>query len=522
MTSISEDLKGVTLLGKYELERPLGEGGMGTVWLGKHKLMGRQVAIKLLDDALLNHSEVVQRFGREARAASAIQHPGIVEVLDLDQTPEGRPFLVMEFLQGEPLSSRIEKRGRLSPEEAAMFMGQLLEALDAAHAHGVVHRDLKPDNIFLVPRGRGGESVKILDFGISHKSDERVSKLTVQGTVLGTPHYMAPEQARGDAAVDGRTDIYAAGVVFYECVVGTVPFDAPNYNALLHMILTDEPESPSDRGVAILPRLERVIMRAMSKRREDRPQTAGGMLAEIKAAFTPSDDDDDGAAPGPASDTLSDALKPSNPAAVPNLDLDLPTDMPSDLAMDLPSNQAAAAPQAAARSSGEQELTLDPEFGEVGASVDRARPEQLEVPEAPPQGRVIPWQLKAAGIGVVGIATLVMVMLGIKYMLNTTPPPQPDREAEEEVVQEARPAALSTVEVALRGVPDRASVKLDGFPPANLPFRVRAGSHHVVEVDLDGYEPWRIEFDAPTNQERMALDVSLRPVIGGGSAVGVE
>ncbi|MCA9581692.1 MAG: serine/threonine protein kinase, partial [Myxococcales bacterium] len=230
---LSMDLTGQTLLDKYVIAKQLGAGGMGTVWLGRHRGTGRNVAIKVLDDAMLKHPDVVQRFGREARAASAIQHPGIVEVLDLDQTPDGHPFLVMEFLEGEPLSSRIEKKGRLSENETIEIMRQLLEALDAAHAHGVVHRDLKPDNIFLVPRGGTGETVKILDFGISHKADEVVTKLTVQGTVLGTPHYMAPEQAMGKADVDGRADVYAAGIVFYECMVGDVPFDADNYNALL-------------------------------------------------------------------------------------------------------------------------------------------------------------------------------------------------------------------------------------------------------------------------------------------------
>src|SRR5690606_34531500 len=126
----------------------------------------------------------------------------------------GHPFLVMELLDGEPLSARIERKGRLAAVDTFEIMRQLLEALDAAHAHGVVHRDLKPDNIFLVPRAGGGDAVKILDFGISQKADERVSKLTVQGTVLGTPHYMAPEQAMGRDDVDARADIYSCGILF--------------------------------------------------------------------------------------------------------------------------------------------------------------------------------------------------------------------------------------------------------------------------------------------------------------------
>ncbi|HBQ10442.1 MAG TPA: serine/threonine protein kinase, partial [Myxococcales bacterium] len=160
------DLTGQTLLGKYEVESLLGVGGMGAVWRARHALTGRKLAIKVLDEAYLKNDQVTRRFGREARVASSIQHPGIVEVLDLDQTAEGVPFLVMEFLEGETLASRIERRGRLQQEEIVRLGRMLLDALDAAHTHGVVHRDLKPENIYVVPAGRRGELVKILDFGI--------------------------------------------------------------------------------------------------------------------------------------------------------------------------------------------------------------------------------------------------------------------------------------------------------------------------------------------------------------------
>ena len=230
---------------------------MGSVWKGSHAITGRRVAIKVLDDRFLSNVNVVQRFGREARAASSIQHEGITEVLDLDQTEDGIPFLVMEFLQGETLSDRIEKRVRLPQAEVVRFAELLLDALEAAHEHGVVHRDLKPDNIFLVPAGRRGEIVKILDFGISHKDDEAASKLTVTGSVLGTPHYMSPEQAMGEADLDRRVDVYATAVVLYECLVGEVPFDAPNYNKLLRTILDEEPVPPSRPWEYIACRLRR-------------------------------------------------------------------------------------------------------------------------------------------------------------------------------------------------------------------------------------------------------------------------
>lgn len=278
------DLTGHTLLGKYEIEGLLGQGGMGAVWRARHALTGRKLAIKTLDESYLDNKAVVQRFGREARAASACQHPGIVEVLDLDQTEDGVPFLVMEFLEGETLARRIERRGRLEEAEIVHLGTMLLEALEAAHSHGVVHRDLKPDNIHVVPAGRRGEIVKILDFGISHKRDEAGAKLTMTGSVLGTPHYMSPEQAMGEAEIDQRADLYAAGVVLYECAVGDVPFDAPNYNKLLRTILDQQAVPPRRRGAQISEQVERLIAWAMEKERDRRVPSAREMIEWLKRA----------------------------------------------------------------------------------------------------------------------------------------------------------------------------------------------------------------------------------------------
>ena len=254
----------------------LGQGGMGSVWRGTHSITGRKIAVKILDEKFLSNANVVQRFGREARAASSIAHEGIVEVLDLDQTEEGIPFLVMEFLEGESLAHRIDYGARMTEDQVLSLGAQLLDALHAAHESGVVHRDLKPDNIYVIPGARG-ERIKILDFGISWKDDEQDAKLTVTGSVLGTPHYMSPEQAMGDTDTDRRVDIYAAGVVLYECVVGSVPFEGANYNKLLRVILDNDPTPPSKRGAKISPPVEAVILKALSKRKEDRPGTAAEM-----------------------------------------------------------------------------------------------------------------------------------------------------------------------------------------------------------------------------------------------------
>jgi len=252
----------------------LGKGGMGEVWEGEHQLTGRLVAVKVLSDAYLSNKKVVARFGREARAASAVHHDGIVEILDQDCTDDGVPFLVMEFLEGESVGQRIKRKKKLSESESLAIMSPLLEALDAAHQAGVIHRDLKPDNVFILPGVRGDERIKILDFGISQKADEIEHRLTQEGSVLGTPHYMSPEQARGEANVDVRVDVYAAAVRMYESVVGEVPFDASNYNALLQIIISRPPLPPRARGADISPALEQVLMAALSKRREERPPNA--------------------------------------------------------------------------------------------------------------------------------------------------------------------------------------------------------------------------------------------------------
>jgi serine/threonine-protein kinase len=270
-----EERTGTTLLGKYELNGLLGRGGMGSVYRGIHLRTGRKIAVKILDERYLANASIVQRFGREARAASAIEHPGIVEVLDLDVLPEGAPFLVMELLDGETLASLIKRKVRLSQEEALEVFEQLLEALEAAHERGIVHRDLKPDNIFLLPPSHSGRRVvKILDFGISQKADEVRSHLTQTGSVLGTPHYMSPEQALGEVALDARADVYAAAVVLYECVVGDVPFDAGNYNALLQSILRATPQRPRERGALISPTFEEALLAGMRRDREKRPASA--------------------------------------------------------------------------------------------------------------------------------------------------------------------------------------------------------------------------------------------------------
>jgi len=237
------------LSGKYRLERELGRGGMGSVWQAEHLTLRSPVAIKLIDAEIATNPEALSRFLREAQAAASLRSPHVVQILD-HGVDEGVPFIVMELLEGESLAARIERVRRLSPADTARIMTQVGRAMTRAHDAGVVHRDLKPDNIFLV-RNDEEEIAKVLDFGIAKSNAHglaSVSSATRTGSVLGTPYYMSPEQAEGAKGVDHRTDIWAMGVIACECLIGTRPFDAETLGALLLAICAREMPIPSRRG----------------------------------------------------------------------------------------------------------------------------------------------------------------------------------------------------------------------------------------------------------------------------------
>jgi serine/threonine protein kinase len=261
--------------GKYRIVRLLGEGGMGAVYEGENTRIRRRVAIKVLHSAVAEKTDVVQRFEREAQAAGRIGSEHIVEVLDLGSLPSGERYMVMEFLDGEDLTSRIKKRKRIRPQEAIPLMHQVLEGLSAAHDAGIVHRDLKPDNIYILNSRAGrADFVKILDFGVSKFStiDPDMAQ-TRAGSVMGTPYYMAPEQAKG-GEIDARTDLYALGVVLYQMTTGRVPFNAGSFNELLFKIALETPE-PVERLVPdISPPFAAIIRRAMAREAELRFQSA--------------------------------------------------------------------------------------------------------------------------------------------------------------------------------------------------------------------------------------------------------
>jgi tRNA A-37 threonylcarbamoyl transferase component Bud32 len=274
-----DELVGRTV-GSFRLIRQLGRGGMGTVYLGEHTVIGSRVAIKLLHPHLSLDEQMVNRFRAEARATNLVGHENIVSIFDLGSLPDGRHYMVMEYLEGKPLSSEMLP---LAPARAVELLVQMCSALDAAHRVGVIHRDLKPDNVFLVQR-RGGEAVKILDFGIAKLlAGDGSSSGTMVGSILGTPEFMSPEQASG-GVVDARSDLYALGVIAYQLLTGAPPFTGGWAKVLLaHQ--TASP-IPPDRKRAELPAaLSQVVLRAIEKEPKARFASAGEMAEALRGAI---------------------------------------------------------------------------------------------------------------------------------------------------------------------------------------------------------------------------------------------
>ncbi len=281
---------GEVLENKYRIVRQIGEGGMGAVYEAEAIRLRRRVAIKVLHGESSNMQELAARFELEAQAAGRIGSRHIVDVLDLGQLPSGANFMVMEYLDGESLRARIERAGPLPARTICAIADQLLEGLGAAHAAGIIHRDLKPDNVFLSKQPDGTDFVKLLDFGISKfntrvagepASDAPSLTLTSTGTFLGTPYYLAPEQANGSAQVDQRTDLYAVGVIFYECLTGALPYSASSFNELLFRIVLEPPVPIQERVPSVDRTFAALVEQAMSKKPSERFQSA----AEMQQAF---------------------------------------------------------------------------------------------------------------------------------------------------------------------------------------------------------------------------------------------
>jgi serine/threonine protein kinase len=282
----SDPLVGQTLASKYRIEELINEGGMGAVYRGTHTLMDKTVAVKVLHPALAADDKIVARFSREARAASRISHPHALNVTDFGESENGIVFLVMEYLRGQTLKEVIRTEGPMSLTRAVGIIRQVSGALDAAHAQGVVHRDLKSDNIMLEDVG-DGDWAKVLDFGIAKIQEDVGSTdpaLTAANMIIGTPQYMSPEQCSQASEIDARSDIYSLGVILYEMLVGHVPFTGDSPTAIMMKHLQDPPPSILEERADLPAAVGRVIARAMAKRPEERYQSAGELSETLALA----------------------------------------------------------------------------------------------------------------------------------------------------------------------------------------------------------------------------------------------
>jgi eukaryotic-like serine/threonine-protein kinase len=283
-------LLGTTLADKYRIEERLSDGGMGTVYRGTHILMDKTVAVKVLHPTLAADEKIVARFSREARAASRISHPHALSVTDFGESDNGIVFLVMEYLQGSTLKDVIRQDGPLPLSRAVEIMRQVSSALDAAHAQGVVHRDLKSDNIMLVDLDSHSDWAKVLDFGIA-KIQEPLGQdpaLTAPNLIIGTPQYMSPEQCSQSQDIDHRTDIYSLGVILFEMLSGHVPFSGESPTAIMMKHLQEAPPSILDERKDLPEAVNMVISKAMAKVPSSRFETPGLFAEALEAAASTS------------------------------------------------------------------------------------------------------------------------------------------------------------------------------------------------------------------------------------------
>jgi eukaryotic-like serine/threonine-protein kinase len=277
--------------GNYRVLSLLGQGGMGAVYLAEHPSIGRRVAVKVLHREFVTDEQLLGRLLNEARAANAIRHPNIIEILDSGMRPDGTPYLVMELLEGESLGTRLRRVGALPLRDAVDFAYETASALGAAHKKGIVHRDLKPDNLFVSAdeHDASRERIKVLDFGIA-KLQQKLpgdSVKTRTGTLMGTPIYMSPEQCRGTSTIDHRSDVYSLGVILFEMLVGHPPFMSEGFGDLINMHLNVPPPSARAERHQVPDALDAVVIKMLAKNPEDRYPDMTALQGALKLAGGP-------------------------------------------------------------------------------------------------------------------------------------------------------------------------------------------------------------------------------------------
>ena len=276
-----DDKEGTVLEGKYRLGRLIGKGGMGSVYEAEHTALDRRVAIKVMHPEFAAERDVIDRFFREAKAASSIGHPNIIEIKDVVKDSDNTVFIVMELLKGRNLSALLNESRRLQPGLVVSIILQVLSPLNATHKKGIIHRDLKPDNVFLAVNEMKREEVKLLDFGIARIQGAAEMGLTKPGRFLGTPFFLSPEQASAIKDIDARVDIWAVGVMMYQMLSGHLPYEGDSFNEIVSKILSSEPKPLQDLVPEVPDGLAAVVHSALVKDRDERYRNAAEMLGDL-------------------------------------------------------------------------------------------------------------------------------------------------------------------------------------------------------------------------------------------------
>ncbi len=463
-------------VGSYRVESKLGEGGMGVVYIAEHPLLRKKAVVKFLHAELSSDGETVERFFNEARSATMIRHPGIVDVFDFGHHASGCAFILMEFLDGESLADRVHD-GPLDATTAVLIGRQIASAVGAAHDKGIIHRDLKPDNVFLVTdnEAAGGMRVKVLDFGIAKLAGESSGSVKTQtGAVMGTPSYMAPEQCRSAGEVDRRADVYSLGCILFELMCGRPPFRTSSLGQLIAAHMFEAPPEPSSLGL-VPADLERVILRALAKEADDRQQSMGELAAELGACDV--------------------TTLPPPRAKIPRV----PTGF-----------EQTVAPMAAATAPAR--LTIGSTT--IGQSIGQMTTPDIAPPVRPTR---VPWMI-GVGVAVALVAGVVIWQRGdsanepaAEPTALPAPPPAAMR-APPPAVTPAPPPAVPKVLLVIASDPTGADViqEYDGMRIGHTPYErslapVAKGTLIYI-LKLEGYEDARVELAADRDgMQRVAL-----------------
>jgi serine/threonine-protein kinase len=457
--SVSRIQEGALVEGKYQIIRRIASGGMGAIYEVQHLRIGKRFAMKLLLPELAGREEVTARFEREAKAASAIGHPNIIEITDMGSTEDGLQFIVMELLHGEDLAALIVREAPLDADRTVHLVNQVLMALEAAHGAGIVHRDMKPENVFLIRSQAGDEVVKLLDFGISKiaNSDENKLKLTSTGLILGTPYYMSPEQAKGARDIDHRSDLYSVGVLLYEALTGQRPYTAENLNSLIYQILAGQYKRPTELRPDLPPRLENVILKALASEPDQRFQTA----AEFREA-------------------LLGHLEVATPRRTSVLGRSGEHGHPDGLART------------------EADGELDPLL--------RTQPDARAPRRSGLIAALVMVVLALGGLGA------YLALRGGKPAATGAPPPVATKAVDAAApppVMTTEPVAPAVVRITVDLRPAEATLTLDGKAVSGNPFTIpKDGQSHALAAEAKGFKPGKLSFTA---DEAQRLQLHLEP-----------